>query len=141
MPAIAQEVKNIEDIAESLLNKRQQLLIKFCELAGLEPYTQSEPISVELKRFCQLLMDYSALCHFELFEGITNGEYGDEKIRQIVHQVFPKIMQVTNTAVDFNDRYAEAQQTPISKLSNDLSHLGEGLAVCFEIEDKILSMI
>jgi len=141
MPALANKIKNISDVSEALLNKRQQLLIKFCELAGLEPYTQSDPIAVELQRFCQLLMDYSALCHFELFEGITNGEYGNEQIRQMANHAFPKIMQVTNVAVDFNDRYAEATQTPINKLSNDLSQLGENLAVCFEIEDKILSAI
>ena len=141
MSATMQEKPSFSYISEALLNKRQKLLIKFCELAGLEPYSQTEPLAIELKQFCQLLMDYSALCHFELFEGIINDPETSDAVNQAVNQSYPRIKIITNKAVDFNDNYAELENIQINRLSSDLSKLGEELAVCFEIEDRLLAML
>ncbi len=136
-----EQASSFHHISEALLAKRQQLLIKFCELAGLEPYVQTDPLATELRRFCQLLMDYSALCHFELFEGIINDPSTTTKVAKVAAESYPRIKIITNKAVDFNDYYAEKGQVQISRLSSDLSQLGEELAVCFEIEDRLLAML
>jgi regulator of sigma D len=49
---------------------------------------------------------------------------------------------MTATAVAFNDKYDESDhQLVLNHLSEDLSSLGEEIAVCMEQEDRLLSVL
>lgn len=123
-----------------MLGERQEVLVGFCELAALE--ASGAPLGdilEKLKRFNQMLMDYTALGHFELFQRIIDGSERRESIRAIAEDVYPIIARTTNFFVEFNDKYEGADDPDsIIPLAGDLSLIGEAMASRIEMEDKLL---
>lgn len=124
---------------KNLLAERQEMLVAYCRLAGLEPYTPDKPVRRRLEEFCQLLMDYTAFGHFELYRRISEGDERRRQVLEVAREVYPRIADVTNDAVEFNDTY-DASDHPLrlETLPRDLSHLGERLAVRMELEDRLV---
>ena len=127
-----------------LLRERQKVLVLFCQVAGLEPYTpdKHKPVLARLQEFCQLLVDYSAFGHFEIYERIGKGEERRARVVGIAEEVYPRIVETTSAAVAFNDRY-DPSDHPLSldHLSKDLSALGELLAARIELEDQLIAAL
>ena len=131
---------------DAWLRERQEVLVAYCELAGLPPYNKLEttlPQADDIKRFCQLLLDYISAGHFEIFDNIvanclTKGPASSEKARQI----YPLINKSTDFALQFNDKYAESDDF---KASNDfdesLATLGGLLEDRFELEDQLIQIL
>lgn len=121
------------------LLERQDLLVTYCELSGLSPYYQEKcksPKTEDVKRFCQLLIDYISAGHFEIF--VTNSEHQIQAVEQLVH----KINKSTDFALAFNDTYAlPQQQFDCEALFNDLAKLGQYLEERFSLEDQVVSLI
>lgn len=131
-----------KDIVDKLLSERQQVLVKFCQVAGLEPYDAEKATADVLQDFCQLLVDYSAFGHFEIYQRIVDGQERRERVIQIAEQVYDRIAEASEVAVAFNDRYdAGSSQLNLSHLSEDLSLLGEELAQRIEMEDRLISAL
>lgn len=130
------------EMIDKLLNERQQMLVLFCRVAGLEPFSK-EPSTLEtLQEFCEVLVDYAAFCHFEIYERIINGEERRSSVLNIAEQVYPRIAEASEFAVAFNDRYdAEDHKLKLDNLGHDLSILGEELAIRVEMEDRIVSAL
>jgi len=125
-----------------LLAERQDMLVKFCQLAGLEPYTRNERVLEGLQEFCQLLMDYTALGHFEVLAKVAADQGPRNDLLEVAEQVYPGIAATTERAVAFNDKYDPARRDlRLDELSRDLSDLGEQLAVRVELEDRVLSRV
>jgi regulator of sigma D len=126
----------------NLLAERQEMLVAYCRLAGLEPYTPDKPVKRQLEEFCQLLMDYTAFGHFELYRRIADGEERRAGVLEVAKEVYPRIAEVTEDAVAFNDKY-DASDHPLRMegLSRDLSHLGERLALRMELEDRLVATL
>lgn len=125
-----------------LLEERQQMLVLFCRVAGLEPYTAEHPTIELLQEFCQVLIDYSAFGHFEIYERIASGRERRAVVVQVAKDVYPRIAQASETAVEFNDKYDSGKQVPtLSELSTDLSMLAEVLAQRVELEDQIIAAL
>ena len=95
------------EMIDKLLAERTQVLVKFCQVAGLEPYTpdKHKPVLARLQEFCQLLVDYSAFGHFEIYDRIANGEERRVQVLGVAEEVYPRIVETTSAAVAFNDRY------------------------------------
>jgi regulator of sigma D len=126
----------------NLLAERQEMLVAFCRLAGLEPYNPDKPVKRQLEEFCQLLMDYTAFGHFELYRRISEGNERRVRVAQVARGVYPQIEQVTEKAVEFNDRYdASDHRLKLDSLPNDLSDLGERLALRLELEDRLVEAL
>ena len=125
-----------------LLHKRQQALVAFCRVAGLEPYTENKPVADLLQEFCQILMDYTALGHFEVYPRLGDGaEEGTEAYDQ-GSSLCIRIANATQVAVEFNDRYEPGSTPlPLADLPKDLSNLGEVLAQRIELEDRLLATL
>ena len=127
-----------------LLRERQKVLVLFCQVAGLEPYTpdKHKPVLARLPEFCQLLVDYSAFGHFEIYERIGKGEERRARVLGVAEAVYPRIVENTSAAVAFNDRY-DPSDHPLSldHLSQDLSALGELLAARIELEDQLIAAL
>jgi regulator of sigma D len=125
-------------MVKNLLAERQEMLVAYCRLAGLEPYTQDKPVGPQLEEFCQLLMDYTAFAHFELYRRIAEGNERRRRVGQVASHVYQEIASVTERAVWFNDKYdASRHALNLKSLPDDLSDLGERLAVRLELEDQL----
>ncbi len=131
---------------DNWLMERQAVLVSFCELIGLSPQEQVEkklPDNNEVKRFCQLLMDYISAGHFEIFKNIIsqckkNGPADAEKAKAI----YPKLNTSTDFALQFNDRFSESGlQDPTNNFDQLLESLGRTLEERFVLEDQLLAML
>ncbi len=127
------------EMVDKLLIERQEMLTLFCQVAGLEPYTHGELNQRQLRRFCQVLMDYMAFGHFEILERISRGEEKRSNVVQVAEEAYEKILEVTEYAVAFNDKYDSTTQEVREKLEHDLSILGEELAARIEMEDQLVA--
>jgi regulator of sigma D len=127
------------DMVEKLLLERQEMWTQFCQLAGLEPFTPSDLDERKLTSFCQVLMDYMAFGHFEILARIARGEEKRTSVMAVAEEVYDKIVEATEYAVAFNDKYDSSHQHELEQLGKDLSVLGEELAVRIEMEDRLVA--
>lgn len=129
-----------QDVIEKLITERTEMLAMFCRLAGVEPYTTDKPVQKLLQEFCQILVDYVAAGHFAIYERIVEGKERRREVSELAGKLYPRITESTDVALDFNDKYdCEDHCTALDSLFNDLSRLGEELAVRIEYEDKLLN--
>ena len=129
-------------IINGLVNERQQLLVAFCQVAGLEPHGHDGRFGTPLKEFCQILVDYAAAVHFELYARVAEGKERRAEVLRIAKESYPKIAEITQQAVDFNDKYDQTSaDAATGSLQADLSRLGEQLAMRFELEDQLFTAL
>ena len=129
-------------MVKNLLAERQEMLVAFCRLAGLEPYAPDKPVKRLLEEFCQLLMDYTAFSHFELYRRISEGDERRLMVQRVAEQVSQTVTEVTDCSVEFNDKYDPSKnELPMDSLPQDLSDLGERLAVRLELEDQLIEAL
>jgi regulator of sigma D len=130
------------EVIGNLIAERQALLVAYCEVAGLEPYHPDKPVRALLQRFCQLLVDYVAMIHFELYNRIAEGTERRGRVLQVAAQVYPRLAATTDSAIEFNDRYEVLTPEKLSRwLPEDLSELGQTLAARFELEDRLFESL
>ena len=135
--------KAFPHLIDKLLRKRQAMLVAFNRLVALKPFAKPIPVGFQLQQFCQMLMDYVALGHFEVYQCLEDqGVAGDRYSRgkRLVKQLYPRIARTTRTAVAFNDLYdSKESRRTFSMLGDELSALGEQLADRIELEDRLIS--
>ena len=131
-----------QEMVRKLLDERQEMLLMFCRVAGLEPFKDSKPSVDVLQEFCQILVDYSAFGHFEIYERIVGGRERRSQVLNVARDVYPRIAEASEIAVEFNDKYDASDHTlDLDQLDRDLSRLGEELAVRIEMEDHIIQAL
>jgi len=144
---IAQKISKEDDrrarlshTINELLDERQELLVNYCELAALEAGgSPLEEILAKLSEFNQMMVDYTALGHFEIYQRILDGKERRESIKQIADEIYPVITRTTSTFVEFDEKYEGADEVDsLTTLADDLSLLGEAIASRIEKEDKLL---
>ena len=127
------------DMVDKLLVERKEMLSLYCQLAGLEPYTTSDRDERTLRKFCQVLMDYMAFGHFEIYERIAHGDEKRSDVIKVAEKVYDRVVEATEYAVAFNDKYDSTKNYTNDQLEKDLSILGEELAIRVEMEDKLVA--
>jgi regulator of sigma D len=127
-------------IINELLEERQQVLVNFCELGALDASgAPLDQVLVKLKEFTQMLVDYAALGHFEIYQRIMDGSERRQSIKAIASEMYPVISRTTDYFVEFNDKYDGADdRDSLIPLAGDLSLVGEAMASRIEKEDKLL---
>ena len=134
---------HVDAIIQEMLRERQELLVEFCRLTGLDPYSPNDtPTLKRLAHFCQTLVDYAGVAHFEVFEKLADegGRHQPARIR--ARALYQPLLDNTQVLVDFNDRYDTSQAGfSIAPLADDLSALGESLAARFEMEDELIRLL
>lgn len=132
----------------SLVKLRQEVVVSYCRLAGVSSFTtrDSEQHAVEpdqLRSFCQIMVDYTAMGHFEVYQRIIEGKERRRAVKEVAAEVYPAIAETTDYLVDFNDKYDAFEGTPddVELLAGDLSRLGEIIAIRGELEDQILAAL
>ena len=123
-----------------LLAERQEMLVLFCKVAGLEPYSRTQSLESLLQGFCQVLVDYTAFGHFEVFGHISNGRERRSEVIKVAESIYPEFVAATEEAVNFNDKYDLSDHAlSFDGLAEDLSNLGEQLANRIELEDQLIA--
>jgi regulator of sigma D len=131
---------NTQDLIEKLLKERQEMLVLFCQVAGLEPYRRSSSLDLLLQTFCQVLIDYTAFGHFEVFGRISDGNERRSGVIRVANEIYPDFVAASEAAVAFNDKYDLSDHAlKLDDLAEDLSRLGEEMAVRIELEDQLLA--
>lgn len=131
---------------KQLIAERNEVLSMYCNLAGCDgTNVNTDEIEAEqIQEFCQLLIDYIAIGHFELYQRISEGAERRQEIVRLADTIYPRIEQTTQVAVEFNDKYDSGNDlSSISKeeLTSHLSRLGEELATRIELEDKLINTL
>ena len=131
-----------EEMISKLMAERQQMLVSFCRIAGLDPFTHDQPSREMLEEFCQILVDYTAFGHFEIYSRILSGEERRKKVLEVASRIYPKIAEATDFAVAFNDKYDALTHTePLDHLNDDLCKLGEEIATRIDVEDQLVEAL
>lgn len=125
---------------DAWLNERQQVLVEYCQLAGLTAdRTQGQhalPSTEQRASFCELLMDYVSAGHFEVFDIMAYEDPDGEQLRE---QLYPVLLETTDIALSFNDQYADvdAIDAPVA-FESAVALLGEALVRRIESEDQLI---
>lgn len=133
-------------VLDNWLDARQKLVILYCKLAGSPPYQKEKnglPEQALITEFCQELLDYASTGHFEVYEQIIEKckLRGEENLK-IAQELYSRITTTTDTALRFNDTYAEnASDQTLLNFDQDLSDLGQIMESRFEREDQLLEVL
>ena len=131
------------ELTQKLVAERTEMLVLFCRLAGIESYaSEIRPVRELLEEFCQILVDYISAGHFALYERIIDGTERRRDVASLAEQLYPAIAETTDAALDFNDRYDRDDHRPmLENLPQELSQLGEQIAVRIELEDRLIAAL
>ncbi len=131
---------------KQLISERNNVLSQYYNLINQvdQIETETDLILEQLQEFCQELVDYLATGHFEIYRRIEDGDERRTEIVDLSRQLFPRIAQTTEIAVNFNDLYDSSDNFDRSKLNNlpeQLAKLGEELATRIDLEDQFINTL
>ena len=131
--------KGTRDAIDRFVKQRTQMWSLYWKLAGLKPFSdENDSLKESLDEFCQVLVDYIAGGHFTLYDRIEQGKERRKAVAERADELYPRIVDLTDVAIRFNDRYMEGDADKPT-LDRDLSYLGEALANRIELEDQLIS--
>lgn len=133
-------------IIDNWLDNRQNLIVLYCDLAGLPPYQQkirSLPKQEKITAFCKVLLAYTSTGHFEIYDKIILQSQLDGKENlKIAQALYSHITTTTHTTLNFNDKYTETvNDQQLLDFDNDLSELGQIIESRFAREDQLLEVV
>lgn len=132
----------VNEIIDKWLHERQQLLVSYCELSGISTFDEDNVLHQEqVKRFCQILVDYVSAGHFEVYDQLIKEgqDFGDKDALKQAATLYKVIDSTTESLIDFNDKYQETDD--LSDLANDLSIIGQKLEPRFSAEDQMIEVL
>jgi len=132
----------VNDIIDRWLHERQQLLVCYCDLSGTQIFDENNVAHQEqVKRFCQILVDYVSAGHFEVYEQLIKEgqDFDDKEALKAAAELYTVIDNTTESLIDFNDKYQETDD--LSELVKDLSHIGQNLEPRFTAEDQMIEVL
>ena len=132
----------VNKIIDRWLEERQQLLVQYCALSGLESANMTEDLRGDkLKELCQILVDYVSAGHFEVYDQLIKEgrEFQDKEALKEAGGLYNTIDKTTEKLLDFNDKYQETDD--LSSIDPDLSRLGETLETRFAAEDRMIAVL
>ena len=147
-PSGVERRERLHNTIESLVKLRQEVVVSYCQLSGVSSFSardkESHKVEADqLRRFCQIMVDYTAMGHFEVYQRIIEGKERRRAVKEVAADVYPAIAETTDYLVDFNDKYDafEGTDEDLDMLAGDLSRLGEIIAIRGELEDQILAAL
>ena len=126
---------------DNWLEERKQLLVQYCQLAGLPPFERADkalPDKEDVEAFCEILMDYISAGHFEIYEKILQ----DTDDIASAEAIFPKFSDSTDAALSFNDQFAAIHASDeLEGFDVALADLGQKLEERFGYEDDLIGTL
>lgn len=132
----------VSEVIDRWLEERRELLVKYCELSEIQDFDGANAShGSKLQNFCELMVDYVSVGHFEVFEQLASEgkAFSDTEGLKQGAQIVEAIQPSTEAILDFNDKYLETDD--LASLAVDLSSIGEFLAQRFESEDKMIEVL
>jgi regulator of sigma D len=132
----------VSDVIDRWLEERRELLVKYCELSEVKNFDGANADhGTMLQNFCELMVDYVSVGHFEVFEQLAaeGKAFSDKEGLEQGAALMEKIQPSTEIILDFNDKYLATDDLDV--LATDLSEIGETLAQRFESEDKMIEVL
>ena len=132
----------VSEIIDRWLQERQDMLVQYCALSGLDQSDSNNDLRGEkLRKLCQILVDYVSAGHFEIYDQLMKEgrEFDDDEALQEAGNLFTAIDNTTEQILDFNDKYLETDD--LNSLDTDLSELGQTLEIRFSAEDRMISVL
>jgi len=140
--------EKLHNTIASLIKHRQAVMTSYCTLAGVSTFAMRDmetlrPQVAELRGFCQVMVDYTAMGHFEIYQRIIEGKERRRAVKEVAAEIYPAIAETTDFLVDFNDKYDDLESTVVEPLAlaEELPKLGEIIAIRGELEDQILAAL
>ena len=126
----------------TLVETRTDALSLYSELAAKQPFKPDHDLQTLLQSFCESLVDYTAIAHFQLYRHIDEERERRTAVLQVADEIYPTIAEITQLILDFNDKYDCGDHcTHLDGLADDLSELGERLADRIELEDRLIEVL
>jgi regulator of sigma D len=116
--------------------------VKYCDLTEVTDFSDPENnYDTELQQFCEIMVDYVSVGHFEVFEQITKEAeiFGNDQGLDKSPELIDKIQTTTELILDFNDKYITAKD--LDALIIDLAALGETFVQRFADEDVLIDLL
>lgn len=133
------------DEIKRLIEERNSVLSQYYNLAKNSDDDVSTTNTLELlEEFCQDLVDYMAIGHFEIYRRIEEGNERRDEILTLAEKIMPRINTTTQIAIAFNDLYDDTSSIDneaIEQLPNYLAKLGEELATRIDLEDQLINTL
>jgi len=133
------------DAIDTWLLERKELLVRYCQLAGLPPFERvanALPDKDDIHKFCQLLMDYISAGHFEIYDKIVNECQESIECKQLAEDIYPRLTSNTDEALNFNDNYAAiSDEQGLEQFDQHLSQLGQKMEERFALEDRLIQQL
>lgn len=132
----------MSDMIERWIEERRELLVKYCELTEVTDFSDPENnYDAELQQFCEIMVDYVSVGHFEVFDQITKEAeiFGNDQGLDKSPELIDKIQTTTELILDFNDKYITAKD--LDALIIDLADLGETFVQRFADEDVLIDLL
>lgn len=131
---------------KQLIEERNSVLSQYYNLAKLTENTEEDINNTRelLEEFCQELIDYMAIGHFEIYRRIEEGNERRDEITTLADKIMPRINDTTQVAIAFNDVYDNAsnvEDDAYEQLPNFLAKLGEELATRIDLEDQFIDTL
>lgn len=133
---------NVSKIIERWLEERRELLAKYCDLTEVIDVSDNAVKHVEeLQEFCELMVDYISVGHFEIFDQLhKEGQlFEDASGLDKEPNLLEKIQTTTEYILDFNDKYLSSHDLDARII--DLASLGEIFAQRFGLEDQLIDVL
>lgn len=141
--------KDLGQTLEALQQQRQKTLLAYCSLVGVSSPEQSADAGIKdiapvaLQELLNVMVDYLAMGHFTVYQRIIEGKERRGAVREAAEVAYPGIGETTDVMVEFNDKYEnfDGAVEDQKQLKEDLSRLGEMLAIRGDLEDEILDAL
>ena len=133
---------NVSKIIERWLEERRELLAKYCDLTEIIDISDDSIQHIEqIQEFCELMVDYVSVGHFEIFDQLHQEGQLFEDVSGLDKEpnLLEKIQITTEHVLDFNDKYLSSQD--LDALIIDLASLGEAFAKRFALEDNLIDVL
>ncbi len=125
-----------------LKSERLELWALYSEIAQLKPFPVNADLKKKLVKFSQILIDYISMGHFGVYEHLLSGAERRDRILKAAQEIYPGLSISTQVAELFNEKYEHLDEfETFDDLEQDLSSLGENLALRIELEDKFCQLM
>lgn len=151
MTAAAETQERRRDLGETiqaLREQRQTTLTTFCSMTGVSNPDQAtgelgDIAPAALQEFLNHMVDYLAMGHFTIYQRIVDGKERRGAVKEAAQRVYASIGETTDVMVEFNDKYEhfDGADSDQQSLKEDLSKLGEMLAIRGDFEDELLEAL
>ncbi|ANC01187.1 MULTISPECIES: Rsd/AlgQ family anti-sigma factor [Pseudomonas] len=130
----------VHKLIDRWLKERHELVQAFRALRDAKPAFADKDKN---RDFCAVLVDYVSAWHFEVSEQLVTEAkaFGDEQALKLAEEINPRINDITQIALAFNDHCEKGECTDTERFADKLGKLGSLLHERFELEDCLIEVL